>query len=327
MNRLMKKSILFLIMISINSFGQNLDCQELIEYRDNELVVLYDKAVSAYQLNAEALKDIEKYRKELQDDNSWAASNTVALVVTVKLLCDAFNDIMAIGSPQGKVLGLARQFHGKAISNNSVKFFDALGKGKNNLSLLISENVEYEMFKMALSELGQVGNATAFFLNLRDNVESLDDHQNLRKELRLQLLQFDKASAAYSSKLNETFEKVDLLNEYKEYIDEYLNQNCSLPNCNWIYDLRGSVYIGTRCGKSTSVEVTFTNNLGHNLRTFASFQKPDGSWGKWQYDGSFGEGIKPGGEVKWYTCDGTGEVKILAIVPSKLKCKLPDPNN
>lgn len=310
----------------MNSFGQNLDCQELIEYRDNELVVLYDKAVGAYQLNAEALKDIKKYREELEDDNSWAGSNTVGLVATLKLLCDAFNDIMAIGSPQGKVMNLARQFHGKTINNNSVKFFNALGKGKNTLSHLISENVEYEMFKTALSELGQIGNATAFFLNLRDNVESLDDYQNLRKELKVQLQQFDKASAAYSIKLNETFEKVDLLNQYKEYIDEYLNKNCSQPNCNWIYGLRASVHKGTRCGKSTSVEITFTNSLGYNLRTFASFQKSDGSWGKWQYDGSFGEGIKPGGQVKWYTCDGTGEVKILAIVPSKLKCKLPNPN-
>ncbi|WP_289046175.1 hypothetical protein [uncultured Olleya sp.] len=322
----MKYSLFLLLICSLTSFGQQMDCEELIKYRDSDLVSIYDKTIKSYLINENALKDIQQYRKELEDDNVWAASDGVALVVTIKLLCDAFNDIMAVGSPQGKVINLAKEFHGKTILPSSIRVLNGINKGKDGLSLMMTENIEYEIFKLSLTELGRVGNAASFFLNLRDNIETLNDHQNLKKEVNNQLTLFDKAISEYDIKVNQTFKEVDLLNKYKAYIDEYLTKNCKTPSCQWIDNLEREIKKGTRCGKNTSVEVNVTNNFSYNLRTFASFQNSNGTWSKWKYDGTFGSGIKPEEIKNWYVCNGSGKVKILAVRPSKEKCKLPDPN-
>lgn len=322
----MKYLLILLLLCSLTSFGQQMDCEELIKYRDNDLVSIFDKTTKSYLINEYALKDIQKYRQKLEDDNIWVASNGAALVATIKLLCDAFNDIMAVGSPQGKVINLAKKFHGKTIVPSSIRVLNGINKGKNGLSLMMEENIEYEFFKLTLTELGRVGNATSFFLTLRDNIEILNDHQNLKKEVNNQLSLFDKAISEYDKKINQTFKEIDLLNKYIAYIDDYLNKNCETTTCQWIDNLDREIKKGTRCGKNTSVEVNVTNNFSYNLRIFASFQKPDGIWGEWQYDGTFGSGIKPNGIKNWYTCNGSGKVKILAVKPSKEKCKLPDPN-
>lgn len=322
-----KYSLTLMLLISSYAFSQKMQCDDLIQYRDKGLLKIYDKTLHKYRINQTALNDIKKYRKELQEDNAWAASNGAALVVTIKLLCDSFNDIMGAASPQGKVINLIREFDGKALTVNSIKVFNRINDGKSKLDMLISQNVEYEIFKQGLSGLGRVGNVTNFFLNLKDNLQNIQDHSKLKKEVNQQLKQFDLAVSKYQSEMNKAFNNVELLNKYKNYIDKYLSEHCSADVCQWINDLPIEVKKGTRCGKSSSCEVFVINNTNHYLRTFVSFQKIDGSWKKWEYDGTFGKGVAPNVKRNWYTCAGTGKVKVIARVANdNIKCTLPKLN-
>ena len=59
---------------------------------------------------------------------------------------------------------------------------------------------------------------------------------------------------------------------------------------------------GTRCGKTTSVEVDITNTSPSNMRGYVFFQKLDGTWAWGDPTGM----LKPGEKVTKYICEGTG---------------------
>ncbi|BDS10549.1 hypothetical protein [Aureispira anguillae] len=223
--RILLSSLLFFYSPLI-LFAQEINCGELTSYRDQDLLQNYDGLIKKYNLNQEAINLISKLRKELTEESAWASSNTAGLIQTIKLTCDAFSDLMSFASPQGKVINLAKKFSGKKVNFSKTSFLGSLTKGKSNLSILIADNFEYEIFKNLLSEMGQVGQGVSFFFNLKDNLSNINDWNKLRKELEEQFIQFDVYKANYQDKLQKSLNQITILNNYKNYIDSYLVEKC-----------------------------------------------------------------------------------------------------
>jgi hypothetical protein len=83
---------------------------------------------------------------------------------------------------------------------------------------------------------------------------------------------------------------------------------------------------GTRCGKPTSFELDFRNACSYPIKVVTCLQ--GGTSGKWSClaDGTFDDGMKPGGKNNNYTCNGTGSYEVYAMTLDQFrakKCKYP----
>jgi len=86
-------------------------------------------------------------------------------------------------------------------------------------------------------------------------------------------------------------------------------------NCNWnsaVDCVQVTKLTGNRCGFPESVDITCKNICNQKLKIFICVQRTDGTWSGYP-DGTFSDGVAPGGKSNNYVCKGTGQYKIFAM--------------
>ena len=72
-----------------------------------------------------------------------------------------------------------------------------------------------------------MGNILSFVKNFLDNIQSFGDCPNVKQEVNIQMANLNKSLATYNSQLSASQADIKAINQYKEFIDHYLKENCS----------------------------------------------------------------------------------------------------
>jgi hypothetical protein len=85
--------------------------------------------------------------------------------------------------------------------------------------------------------------------------------------------------------------------------------------CNWTYmpscfQVTGTM--GSLCGPGSSISVYVTNNCSQTMDVFFCLKKTNGSWDSGQWDG-----LAPGANTYYWTCDAAGQYKVWGIPSSE----------
>lgn len=204
--------------------AKGLDCKQLVAYRDETLVNIWDKQRDKYVIHAQQVADLKKMRADLQKQTGTATSNLNLVLLTLKTAANAVEDIISAASPQGHLLSVAKKSGTVAI--NRVKIYEAVKKGDKTFELLATEDVHKALALQALTELGRLGSIAAFIKNAHDNINSFADYQAVKGEVDKQMAMLNNALSSYNLKLKGSYAGIQELNTYKEFIDTYLKEHC-----------------------------------------------------------------------------------------------------
>lgn len=196
-------------------------CEELISYRDKDLVQMWNK----YRISSEHLSDIKRFKSELEDDSRYTTSNLNMLTITLKTLANSLEDILGAASPKGQVVKLVSY-----VGQNSGKALEVIAsikKGEKTLNTLISNDAAKTIATETATQLGQMGKALSFIKNLSDNLYLYKDLGIVQQDVKKQLNDLDKAMISYQEKFKNPENSFKEINDYKNYIDNYLKENCN----------------------------------------------------------------------------------------------------
>ena len=219
--------LLFLLFVTNSIYGQVINCKDLIKYRDVDLPKVLDNQLKKYQINREQVKEITEIKNKLKEDTWKATTNLNLITLTLKTAANAIEDIIGASTPQGYLLKISKE---SAKRIDYAKVYEAIKKGKSALDLTASNNIERDIALEAFLELTSLSNSLAIVKNLMENLGQMNDYSNVIAEVRKQVSAADKAIADYNKKLASSNLIIDEINQYKNYIDEYLQKNCKPIN-------------------------------------------------------------------------------------------------
>lgn len=210
------------------------DCDKLVYVRDVELPRLFDKAWGQFKANKDGLELIRQGKKELEDDMSWAASTAVGVVKTINMMANAFNNLAAV-SVQGKIVKagtnlvtgkLPSTVFEKSKVKSAEEILEVVEAGGAFLEIATTDDVKYSMLQIGLGELGVMGNSINFLLDMRDDLQDLDDYRQLQKDVVYYLDEFDTAARKYEAAMDREISTMGGINKYVSVIDKTLNEKC-----------------------------------------------------------------------------------------------------
>ena len=207
------------------------NCDALVKYRDEILILKYDKIAKDYSVKKDNLNWIIAMKQEAKDESKWAASNSVGILKYINTICNGIQNAFAIASPQGNILNLAKKIHDVDQIKRKEKYFNTFSKSIENIENLMAEDIEQELIKGALvKETGTIGAIYSFFDDAKKDLKDIKDWKQLRIDVNNQLLMFEKSIIVYQEKYDSELKKLDQINRYNNYIAEYLNEYCKKSN-------------------------------------------------------------------------------------------------
>ena len=227
----MKYLILFILVLlqNIVLFGQeniSVDeskfCEELVKYRDEELLSDFLKVSDNYRINYQAKIDIEKIKNDLLDDNKWqmsAAGNAFGQLMSLtKSTCILILELL----PASKSIKLELEAH---------KIYRLYTYGKKAKSFVTKDFEQFlfdEGIKKMLGDLNPVMTITQEILNTANNMDNLDkDWKGYKETVQNQIINLDKSIKNYEAAVIKYENDFERINKYKNFIDKYLSENCS----------------------------------------------------------------------------------------------------
>lgn len=215
-----------LLLIPNQSFSQDSSCKELVSYRDTDLIKIWKEKQDKYRISKDAVLDIQNLKTNLLSDTNYANSDIQPILLIIKTLANTIEDAVGMASPQGKLINLAKQ--SGEVTVKSEKVYKLIESGKSNLEAAMSEDVEKTIAKQALLDLAGARSGLAFFVNLHDNLRSFQDFSDMRGEIKIQLSQIENSLERYNQALEKPYSAFREINNYKNYIDIYLKENCKI---------------------------------------------------------------------------------------------------
>lgn len=222
----------FFMLLSIESNSQDMDCEALINYRDNGLAEIWETKQEKFKIKKEAIADIEKIKGDLLSETKYASSDIQPILLTIKSLANVIEDAIGLASPQGKMINMAKQ--AGTVSVRSEKVYKLIKSGRGALEASMSDDVETTLAKQATLDLAKANSGLAFFVNIHDNIKSFQDFSDLRGDIRTQLVQIEASLAKHNAQLSKPYSDFIEINNYKNYIDTYLSENCKTEEDNVI---------------------------------------------------------------------------------------------
>lgn len=237
-------AILFSILLFSGTYKLKAqDCDELIHYRDVELIKQYDQIIDnftkKYKINQEAINDIKRIKRETLDEKGWdelmstgtAISDrgvTIAQIAAViKTYCDLIKGVAEMLPVEGEAIGAA-----KSVKFSAEQIYHFIEKG--NTLKEISERNETKLMevevKYILSELDIAGKAMKVALEFNKNMTELikipEEREKLKNEVERILDMMDNAIARYQENLKDSKEALDQTIQIVNGITQYLSKNC-----------------------------------------------------------------------------------------------------
>lgn len=253
-------SVLFIVQLKAQEYTSNSkltteECEELVQFRDVQLIKIWDKTISNYRISEKQIADLNKYKEQLSDDTWYATTNLHVVTLTLKLASNTVEDILNIVAPvKAATVNLM-------LTVTGFKFLDYDTKRRD---ILASDDIIKSTAKLMAKEVAGLtpfGAIPNMLDNLSENLHTLDDYANVQSEVTLQLKNFEKAIKNFNLKLNSVQSDLVEINQYKSYIDRYLNENCKVITAPAV----------VTSGKKV-------NTLTVKTQLFATYKNENGQW-------------------------------------------------
>lgn len=221
-----KPSILLILLIVFSSkiFGQN--CTELIAYRDQTLLQVYNSSFNDYLIKQNGKVDFQKIKTELLNDSNWVAPDwrllTSMIAIKFKMIADLTNGLLA-ATPAGQAATTA--------AGRAQDVYQLL-KGGAKINSLIKDGAETFVIKEIILKNNPYRQSIELAQKLSADLNQLttipQDHLKYKQDVKNALdgveIEFIKLRTAIEG----SEQKIVEINEYKEGIDRYLNEECSI---------------------------------------------------------------------------------------------------
>lgn len=198
-------------------------CEELIEFRDNELFNEWNKAFSDLTIKSETIDLLQEAKKDLENSTAWARSDWNLIPMTVKTFCQTFVDIVGV---HPLAFAASEGMNAASRAERMKKFHNTLKTTNNNVKIATKQNAEEVAVEITKQSLKKLHPVTRFYTNLYENVKSFQDHDDLKKEFNKQWENLEIGIEEYNQEINLAGDNLSELNDIKNQIDEYLDEEC-----------------------------------------------------------------------------------------------------
>ena len=202
----------------------SMSCKDMVRFRDTILPKMLNAQAKKYKIQEEHIQYLNKLRVDLESETARGTSNWNILALTVKFGVNTIEDAIGMASPQGYLMNLAKETGIKTVSK--LIFMKWVKKGLDTLEILTKENVDEELANFMADEIGTIAPPVKLLKRMSENLNQQTDFMELCKEVKTQLSAIQKAMTAYNAKLALSKKNIESLNQYKNYIDAYLIENC-----------------------------------------------------------------------------------------------------
>lgn len=220
----MKILWLFVALVSFNAFAKDCGCDKLVQYRDNDLLKLYDIAAKGY--DAKKVKLYEEHKnvllneiKTIKKDKPLLGADVALVLRLVSTLSDRFIDLTSAAIPGGstKVIGFGYASLKEVVSGANTE---------NMTYLVVKEGITSNLSDIVAGPL-EIAISTGTLihsLNQLDKASRAD--QAAIKEVNNIIINIEKEVVKYDiliRKLREGNYNFLYLNKLKDWIDQRCN--------------------------------------------------------------------------------------------------------
>lgn len=215
-------------------------CEELIHYRDVELVVQFDNATKKYtdkyKLNNSAIDDMQKLKRELLNERGWDELMPIGTAISARGLTIA-KIARVIKSYCDLILGLTEMLPAGNLGVTTIKqvrltadqTYKLIKVGKD-FKEIVEGNLEKVAVKNVLDKMSVAGMAANIALEFYENLNALtkipEEHAKLKNEVARILNLLENAVYTYQQDLEKTKANLDDIIGIEQGITKYLNENC-----------------------------------------------------------------------------------------------------
>jgi hypothetical protein len=202
----------------------SMSCKDMVRFRDTILPKMLNAQVKKYKIQEEHIQYLNKLRVDLESETARGTSNWNILALTVKFGVNTIEDAIGLASPQGYLMNLAKESGVKAV--NKVIFLEKVKKGTDALEIMTSENADEALANHLVDVIGNLAPPVKLLKRMNENLNLQADFTEVCKEVKTQLSAIQKAMTAYNAKLAMSKKNLESINNYKDYINAYLLENC-----------------------------------------------------------------------------------------------------
>ncbi len=222
------KLLLFLIFdFGVKLFSQPSTCEELIKYRDSDLIGIYQNTLSRYKISDNQIKNISNL-KTITESNSPSIFQEFRLAL--KTVTDATIGIIETACVNPSCNILLKNYRGYAILKKAASLSSKVSKEYDKESEWQKYKPQNYLEKYAgkwyLSMLPVFGGILNFSADLEDNINSFKALETYRTIISNKVKEFEYELLQYNEKLEKLINDFSIISDYKNYIDDYLNQYC-----------------------------------------------------------------------------------------------------
>jgi len=201
-----------------------MSCEDMVRYRDKVLPKIIDAQTKKYKIQDEHIEYIKKLRTDLETETARGTSNWNILPLTLKFAANTIEDAIGMATPKGYLMKIAKQAGAKVVGR--LAFYEWVKKGKDALEAMTNKDTEEALANHMANEIGNLAPPVALIKRMNENLNEQLDFMETCKEVKNQLSSIEKAMTAYNAKLALSKKNIESFNQYKNYIDAYLMDNC-----------------------------------------------------------------------------------------------------
>lgn len=194
-------------------------CDELKTYRDVNLLAILDaETAKAKQLHAKLVAAKAQFETQKKLLEKAKTDSEVKMAITA--LKGAADQAMSILSGLKAAKGAVK------IAVNVASFADAVNKGKGRVDVLLADN---EKAALAMAIENEVIGAIPIVSNIYSmygTIKDIKELNNVRSKLMNDINTANMNIEKVNSKMSGVMNGVKKVNEYQNYIADYLNKNC-----------------------------------------------------------------------------------------------------
>lgn len=216
------KYLTLVVLLGLSSIAQAKpeQCEDLVDYRDTQLVADFDKANKKLTMAQDSLKLLRKVQKETQTvaDNQPTMNKVFQLILSVKTVNSAIGGILKLNPETGAIM------EGAGKANKWIENVVKTSEDAEVLDAIANSKIENYLFWEAVGNTSTLGSAlksvNEFTENILEHKEQYKDGEEIIENLQEQLKSLDKELVKAQQRVTNSTNMITAINKFKNEIDK-----------------------------------------------------------------------------------------------------------
>lgn len=212
-------SFLFALSLSSLAHAKPEQCEDLVDYRDTQLLEDFDKASKKLTMAQDSLKLLRKVQKDTQivAEKQPTINKVFQLVLSVKTVNGAIAGILKLNPQTGVIM------EGAGKANKWVERVVKASEDAEVLDAISNSKIENYLFWEAVGSTNTLGSAVKsvheFTENILEHKEQYKDGEEIVEGLQQQLRTLDKELLKAQQRVTNSTNTLTAINKFKNEID------------------------------------------------------------------------------------------------------------